>query len=201
MKFGSLFALYLVRHAHSAWSVDEKRGLSPTGLCDAQRISDILGHYPIEAIYSSPSRRTIQTINPLAKALHLHVQTDLRLAERKLGPDPVEDFQRTIQQLWQEPTTALPGGESNQVASARAIAFIEFLLTQKQAALKQQIVLSTHGNLMALILQHYYPEIDYTFWSRMTFPDIYLLPLMVNENVCLNLQTDYSHSHHRLWHP
>jgi 2,3-bisphosphoglycerate-dependent phosphoglycerate mutase len=34
-----------------------------------------------------------------------------------------------------------------------------------------------HDNLLALILQHWFPSVDHAFWSRLSMPDIYTLTL------------------------
>ena len=39
----------------------------------------------------------------------------------------------------------------------------------------QQIVIGTHGNLLALILQRYDPSVGFTFWSKLAMPDAYRL--------------------------
>ena len=39
----------------------------------------------------------------------------------------------------------------------------------------EHVVLSTHGNLMALILQGFDPTVDFAFWRSLTMPDIYAL--------------------------
>ncbi|NTU82614.1 MAG: histidine phosphatase family protein, partial [Chloroflexales bacterium] len=43
------------------------------------------------------------------------------------------------------------------------------------------IVVGTHGNLLALILQHFQPGVDYAFWRQLTMPDIYALTLRDGE--------------------
>jgi hypothetical protein len=40
-----------------------------------------------------------------------------------------------------------------------------------------EIVIATHGNLLALILQRYDPTAGFAFWRAMTMPDIYRLEL------------------------
>jgi len=171
--------LYLVRHAHSVWSTDEQRPLSPAGLRDAERVAGILKHYPIDAIFCSPSRRAIQTITPLAAAFDLPINSDNRLAERQLSDQPITDFQNAIAQLWHNPHISLPGGESNVAAKARGVAFIKTMLSEFKTnrVIFSHIVVSTHGNLLALILQHFYTDVDYDFWSKLSFPDIYYLPV------------------------
>ncbi len=51
------------------------------------------------------------------------------------------------------------------------------------------IVFSTHGNLLALILQYYDSSIDFTFWKSLTIPDIY----------ALNIKKGGEHIMSRLW--
>jgi 2,3-bisphosphoglycerate-dependent phosphoglycerate mutase len=165
---------YLVRHAHADWAPDEDRPLSAQGRRDAERVADVLQRYPIGAIYSSPFQRARQTIIPLATRLNLpvHVEPDLR--ERQLGDSPAEDFFIAVQETWLRPSFAHPGGESNAAAQARGLAVVHWLQAQ---CLAEQIVLSTHGNLMALILQGFEPAVDFALWKSLTAPDIYALQL------------------------
>lgn len=65
-----------------------------------------------------------------------------------------------------------PGGESNAVAHERGITLVQRLLEKHP---EQHIVLSTHGNLMALILQIFDPSVDFMFWKSLTMPDVYKL--------------------------
>lgn len=59
--------LYLVRHAHSAYSADElNRPLSERGQADARKVSGLLIHENIHVLISSPYKRAIQTIEGLA---------------------------------------------------------------------------------------------------------------------------------------
>jgi len=39
----------------------------------------------------------------------------------------------------------------------------------------EAVVLSTHGNLMALILRAFEPSNNFLFWKSLTMPDIYNL--------------------------
>jgi len=41
----------------------------------------------------------------------------------------------------------------------------------------ENIVLSTHGNLIALILQAFDSSIDFMFWKSLSMPDIYQLDI------------------------
>lgn len=161
---------YLVRHAHADRTPDENRPLSAQGRKDAIRVADILRKYPIGVIYSSPARRAFQTISPLAKHLGITIQIEQDLRERKLGEETFEDFFKAVEVTWKDPSFAHPCGESSINAQKRGLAVVQRLLEQHPA---EHIVLSTHGNLMALILHGFDPSVDFSFWYSLTMPDIY----------------------------
>ena len=165
-------AFYFVRHADAEWLPDENRPLSTQGLEDAARVADILARFPIQAVYSSPYRRARQTISPLASQLDLPLRIEPDLRERKLGEISGQDFFAAVAANWRDPYFAHPGGESNADSQRRGAAVIERLRAGHPAG---QIAISTHGNLMALILGSYDPSIDYAFWKSLTMPDIYVI--------------------------
>ena len=167
---GSVF--YLVRHAHAGWTPDENRPLSGRGRADAERVADVLGGFPIAAIYSSPARRAWETFAPLAARLGLpiHVVPDLR--EHKLCDGAVDDFFAAVRATWADPSLAHPGGEPNAAAQRRGVAAVQRLMERHPT---DHVVLGTHGNLLALVLQHFDAGVDFAFWRSLTMPDVYEL--------------------------
>jgi 2,3-bisphosphoglycerate-dependent phosphoglycerate mutase len=164
--------IYLVRHAHAEWIPDDNRPLSIQGIENANRVADMLCKYSISAIYSSPARRAYQTITPLAGRLGKAINMEPDLRELKLGDGVFEDFFKAVEITWQNPSFAYPGGESSAMAQKRGIVVIQRLLEKHPA---QHIVLSTHGNLMALVMQTFDPSVDFMFWKSLTMPDVYKL--------------------------
>jgi len=83
--------IYCVRHGESVYNAEGRiQGqsdvpLSDLGLRQSQAIARALAELPIEAVYSSPLRRAMQTAEPLAACLGLVVQTDPRLMEINAG--------------------------------------------------------------------------------------------------------------------
>ena len=80
----STIRCFVVRHAHAGkrGSVDdERRGLSDRGLAQARGIAAELGDESVGAILSSPYARCVETVEPLAAALGLRVDTSEVLAE------------------------------------------------------------------------------------------------------------------------
>jgi 2,3-bisphosphoglycerate-dependent phosphoglycerate mutase len=166
--------IYLVRHAEAPWTPDEDRPISAQGWHDADRIAGTLGTRPIDAIYVSPYLRARQTLAPLAMRLGVPMDIRMELRERALhGPlRPVIFFERAVRKTWAKPRFAFRGGESNADAQLRAAGLLRWILAKHR---EQEVVLGTHGNLLALILQLFDPSVDYEFWSELTFPDVYQL--------------------------
>ena len=166
--------LYPVRHAHARWMPDEGRALSPEGHAGAEHVAALLRNAPIVAVYASRARRAIQTVEPRATARGLPVTTSADLRERRLSGAPVDDHGAAVAWCWAHPEAALPGGESNMAAQQRGVAAI---ITLTRCHTGETIVVGTHGNLLALILQHWAPAVDDAFWSRLTMPAVDALTL------------------------
>jgi broad specificity phosphatase PhoE len=163
-------AIYLVRHAHAEWRDDDQRPLSNAGIEAARVVADSLASRPIAAVYTSPSRRSVETVEPLASRLRLHPEVVPDLRERELPPVPPGDFEALIREAWVRPADAPRGGESNVRAQARGLAVLRTVLARHAGS---QAVLGTHGNLLALVLNALDPTCAYEFWCRLSLPDIY----------------------------
>jgi len=153
------------------------------GLEDAKRVADALQEYSICAIYSSPEKRAYQTISPFAEQLGIPIEINADLRERKLGDKAFEDFLGTVEIAWQNPIFAHPGGESNADAQKRGLAVVKRLQAKHP---NEAVVLSTHGNLIALILQGFDSKIDFLFWKSLSMPDIYRLDFQRFEKKLIN---------------
>ena len=161
--------LLLVRHAHAGWSPDENRPLSAAGLQEAQKLADTLSLHAIGAVYSSPLRRALQTVQPVAQRLGLDVVIEPDFRERVLGDFSGLSFEEAVRRTWSDFHFAFPGGESNAAAQDRAVRAVQSLAVRAPAA---QVVVGTHGNLLALILNHYDSAIGYDFWRQLKMPDV-----------------------------
>ncbi len=76
----------IVRHAkageRSSWEErDFERSLNQAGMKQAQGIAKFLEKYSITALFSSPYKRCVQTLDPLSSALGLEIKLDDRLVE------------------------------------------------------------------------------------------------------------------------
>lgn len=99
---------------------------------------------------------------------------DNRLRERKLSSTFIKDseFEDSIKYLWQNPSESLSEGESNQDALARVL---NFLMDLEERYSDKTILLSSHGNLLGILINHFDSSFDYKKWGQMTFPDCFLV--------------------------
>jgi broad specificity phosphatase PhoE len=164
--------IYLVRHAHSDWADNDERPLSASGRKSAEHLASVLSAQPIAEIYSSPYRRSIETVTPLAKRLGLHVQLIDDLRERKLPTVRAAEVHTLVESAWRSPSVAPAEGESNVAAQARGLATMEGLIARHRG---EQVVVATHGNLLALIINAFDPAFGFESWCKLSLPDVFRL--------------------------
>lgn len=105
---------YLVRHAHAgdrtAWHGDDSlRPLSGKGWRQAEGIAALIAAPPrLRRVLSSPSLRCVQTVEPLARAHGLAVETDDRLLE---GADPRDALALLEEEMAPGPLAACSHGD------------------------------------------------------------------------------------------
>ncbi|MFF2176404.1 histidine phosphatase family protein [Lysinibacillus sp. NPDC058147] len=164
--------IYFVRHAHSHYNADEyNRPLSSKGFY-RDRITRLFEHKNINTIYSSPYKRAIQTVEGIAQEHKLQINTIDSLKERILSNGNLLDFDAAIHQVWSQPNFAFDGGESNETARERAITALQKIIL---AHPNDNIVIGTHGNIMVLLMQYFDDQYDFSFWKKLSMPDVYQL--------------------------
>lgn len=151
--------IYLVRHAEAIYEArvpDAQRPLSPRGLTQADALVAQLERLGIEEIHTSPYERCRHTIAPLSQTLGLEPNVVHDLRERTFTAAAVEDWARTWRTAWVDPDFAFHDGESGRQAQARMHRAITHVAANSTA---RTIAVSSHGNVIALLLQ----QIDATF--------------------------------------
>ena len=136
----------LLRHAHSRFSSDDfNRTLSEKGFSSLDQL-EFLNSFNIDYYFSSPYKRALF----------------------------IEDteFEKTIQYLWQNPDKSLIGGESNREALNR---ILDLFADLEERYSDKTILLSSHGNLLGILINHFDSSFDYKKWEQMTFPDCFLV--------------------------
>jgi 2,3-bisphosphoglycerate-dependent phosphoglycerate mutase len=164
--------IFLVRHCQ-AQGQEPDAPLTEAGERQALEMASFLADQNIELLVSSPYLRALHTVRPLAEQLSLSVEQDSRLTERVLSSQPMSDWYAKLKLTFEQPDLAFKGGESTNEAMHRAREAIAALLPRKET----RILLVTHGNLLALLLKSYQPNIGFQDWENLTNPDVYHLRL------------------------
>ena len=84
----------------------------------------------------------------------------------------IPNFLDVVKRAWQDFDFALPGCESSRDAQRRAVAVIGQLA---RMADRETIVVSSHGNLIGLLLNHVDARFGFKQWRAMPFPAVYLV--------------------------
>ena len=145
-----------VGHKLSGWSSGVH--LSDDGKKQAARLTERLHEVQIDAIYSSPLDRALETAQPIAKDHKLRVRQREEIGEVKYGELEGKSL-RTLAKgkLWSKLQTwpsdvRFPGGESLRETQARAVAAIERLRAEHP---KKNVAVVSHGDWIRLSVAHY----------------------------------------------
>jgi 2,3-bisphosphoglycerate-dependent phosphoglycerate mutase len=155
--------LFLIRHGESLYNIEGRiQGqsdveLSPLGLRQADAIAEFLAGASIDAVYSSPLRRAMQTAQPVAAPLGLSVQADDRLKELNAGVfqgllwNEIEARFPNEFALWrgEQPDVAIPQGESRRDLMIRGAAALRSI---RETPFRRVAVIA-HGGILAAALK------------------------------------------------
>ncbi|CAM3270242.1 histidine phosphatase family protein [Streptococcus pluranimalium] len=145
--------IYLIRHAEPNYNnhQDDERELTAKGLQDCQLLLDYFKDISVDRIYSSPFKRTLQTIDELAKEKNLPIQIKENFRERKIDDVWIDDFNTFSQRQWQDFNYKLAKGESLQEVQDRNIQQLQEILKEQETS----IIISSHGTAISTILNYY----------------------------------------------
>ena len=165
--------IYLLRHAKSAPSPQFVPQwdwpLSVEGHAQAERLATRLAALQIDAIISSPSRRTLESVRPFARAAGLDIEicADLREAEGiKIW---VDDFPAHVRHLWNDFDHQAEGLESHRQCQARMVRALGTIAVDHAG---KTLLCSSHGQAIALFLHSIDPAFGYDDWAAMKMPDL-----------------------------
>jgi probable phosphoglycerate mutase len=134
--------------------------LDPRGRDQAERIGDRLGAVggqPIDAIYVTSLRRTVETAAPLAKRLGLEPQVEARLREVYLGEweggayrlHIRENHPLALRMMEEERWDVIPGAEPDEEFARRVREGIEAIVSRHP---DQTVAVFTHGGVIGRAL-------------------------------------------------
>ncbi|SFA97334.1 MULTISPECIES: histidine phosphatase family protein [unclassified Bacillus (in: firmicutes)] len=177
--------IFLVRHA-KAEGQPEAAPLTEKGVAQAKALVSFFKDKEIDVIYSSPFKRAVDTIKPLADEKGLPIIEDGRLGERVLSSDYFPDWQEKLKISFEDFDLVFEGGESHRSGMDRAISVLEDVL-QSDA---NNIILVSHGNLSVLLLRYFNESFGFEELMEMTNPDVFEIVVSDEETMLKRIWDD-----------
>ena len=144
--------IYFVRHAQPehAWEDDRTRPLTGEGKKDSAIVFEFLKDKHIGAFYSSPYKRSMDTIADSADFFGKDIITDEDLREREKGENG--NNHGMFQKRWDDHNYHEEGGESIAMVQKRNMRAMTEILRDN---IDKEVVVGTHGTALSTILNFY----------------------------------------------
>ena len=165
--------VYLLRHAESTVVPalpESDWPLSEAGVRQADDLRGRLEPLGIDHVVCSPFVRAVETVQPFCQAAGIELRIDHDLRERRLSGQLIRDFEGILRKTWEDFDFALPGGESSRACQERVTGCVSRLAT---AVRGQTLLVSSHGNAIALFLNSLDPAFGWPEWRAMRNPDLF----------------------------
>ncbi|MED3562038.1 histidine phosphatase family protein [Bacillus xiapuensis] len=172
--------IYVIRHCEAEGQSPEAQ-LTDRGNEQALDLSEFFSNIKIDRIISSPYKRALDSIKPLAKKSNVEVEIDRKLTERILSTKNFSDWFEKLRNTFDDIALKFEGGESSREAMERIVEVVEEAFSRNN----NNTVIVTHGNLMSLLLMYFNKDFGYDNWKNLSNPDVFLL---INENNKVTLQ-------------
>ncbi len=157
--------VYFVRHAKPDFSVhdDLTRPLTEEGIKSSKELVEFFKDKNITKMYSSPYKRSIDTINEVAKDFNLKIEMVDDFRERKISDCWIENFNEFSKNQWKDFDYKMDGGESLKEAQDRNIVQLHRILKENA---NENIVIGTHGTALSTIINFYDKDFGYEAFDR-----------------------------------
>ncbi|MBQ2668701.1 MAG: histidine phosphatase family protein [Clostridia bacterium] len=148
--------VYFVRHAEPNFKNhdDLTRELTEKGMRDRLLVTKFLWDKQIAAVFSSPYKRAVDTVQDFADRAGLTVQTDPDLRERRVDSVWIEDFDAFCKQQWADFDYRLTDGETLRMVQTRNLAALRRILAQCP---EQAVAVGSHGTALSTLIRYFDP--------------------------------------------
>lgn len=146
--------IYFIRHAEPDFTIhdDETRPLTPKGEESAIRLIEDFKEITVDVFLSSPFKRAIDTIKPLAESRNSKIEIISEFQERKISDGWIDNFSDFSKRQWQDFDYKLLNGESLNEVQKRNVNRLTDVLNQHA---EMTIVIGTHGTALSTIINHF----------------------------------------------
>jgi len=182
--------IYFIRHAQSDNSFRDGRirPLTEKGMNDRALVTEFLQNKSVDAVFSSPFKRAIDTIANFAEKNGFYIDTIEDFRERKsdsnMGKNDTE-FTLFMERQWTDFNYTFSDGECLTEVQDRNIVALNEILTKYK---DKRIVIGTHGTALSTIINYY----DHTYGFEDFMSMVNILPWVVkmsfDENACVEIE-------------
>ena len=146
--------IYFVRHAEPDLSHRDElqRPLTAKGRADSMRLSEFFRNEPVDFVYSSPYRRAVETVKPLAERYRKTIYLEKDFRERKIDDEWINDYESFLELQWTDFLYRRRNGECLQTVQDRNIAATNMLLLKH---MNKSVVVGSHENALGTVIRHY----------------------------------------------
>lgn len=177
--------LYFVRHAQPdyTYGTDATFPLSDEGMIDRMKAYKALRDIHFDDAFSSPYKRSYDTIAPIADRQGLSIITDRRLREREKGESGNSGIEM-FKKRWSDFDFHEQGGESLGSVQKRNISCIKEILLDYR---DKTVLIGTHGTALSTILNYYDSSFGFEGFYRIINYMPYVIRLNFNGETILGV--------------
>jgi 2,3-bisphosphoglycerate-dependent phosphoglycerate mutase len=169
--------IFLIRHAEPISAdtpgiEDNDRQLTSEGERAAELLAQCFDAIRIDAVYSSPYSRAVETVKPIAQRHNLPVTIEADLRERSLTTRDLEwdEFLDCQKRSWIDIDYRLEGGESRREVVDRGLRVLNLISSRYPSG---NSVVGSHAGLITSVLTSMDPSINEEFGLAMSMPAVY----------------------------
>lgn len=157
--------IYFVRHAESDIKIKDEilRPLTAKGREESRIIKSYLANKNIDLIYSSPYKRSIETLKDFSSYIDKEIIIIENLKERRISEKWIEDFDSFVENQWGDFNFKLNGGEALFEVQKRNIKAVQGILRNNP---NKNIVIGTHGTALSTIINYFDNSFQYEEFKR-----------------------------------
>lgn len=163
--------IYFIRHSirDIRFKHDESAPLTEEGILLANGLVDVFKDKEISSIFSSPFKRAIDTVQPIANDKSIKVEIVHDFYERTVG-DWIDNFSEFAEQQWSDFDYKLKNGESLNDVKIRIVLAFEKLVENSEG----DIIICGHGTSFSVLFNHLtYGAFGYVEFLEMKMPDVF----------------------------
>ncbi len=175
---------FICRHCKSVMDgVDSERELDEDGILQSKSLSNKIKKLIDDntIIYSSPFKRAVESLMPLKKEFPaIQINETEYLKEIKIGKSEDLSKHQIISEMWKNENFKIDNGESQTECFDKMKPFLDKVFSEFKDK-KKNIILVTHGNLIGIIIKHYFGlSFNFDMWKAISMPDLYKLHFDAN---------------------